>query len=1183
MILFRSAASSPNYVPDESTYMTHPLQQISFTEPNQAWTIEASAGTGKTWTIERLYIKALLEGSQPQNSNLPLTVENILVVTFTNDATNELKERIGDQIDLTINLLIYLNRATNEITTVINNDPFIEYLQQRKLAADYDYRKDILILTRALQSFDSAAIYTIHGFCHRILQDYQLECAVDGSFELVATKRSLIEELVRNFFRAQIVNNPQVNTQLATVYANLESLFSSNDGQLDLLERIAGKLPADLLVLTPDGYKIKYNFPAPADLQNLTKEDLTAEELRVTKVQFLAAVSNYFLEYYPPLAGSLASLSYDELIQKVSLALTSSQLLADKLFYEFPVAFIDEFQDTDSLQWAIFSRIYQLSSAKRGNVVVVGDPKQAIYRFRGADVDTYLEARATINNSVELSANFRSHPQIMNFINQLFDLENQGVDIANSFLGNGIDYHAVAAEADSQFTLPSAETLNALAAEKQIASKCYDERVQLVAIPGSLADERKQNLLMALTQEILLLLNADAGLSGKIAILVTKNREANELVNYLRKFGVKAAELKLGNIYATATATELYRILLAINDLGNRRNFFLALSSRIFNLDLSQFSLVGNNPYIELWQSNFFRYRAIWQGKGIISLVYAILSDVMAAHGESTPLFTPRELANLWQLAELVNHQAQRQPNHCELLFWFKQKIHDAKNNLLDDKDGNSEELVRLDNDDEQITITTQHKAKGLEYEILFCPYFKAGIKLDGVYDFNYRRPFFNNSRVNGEEQSQVVIDEPRGLEIVKEDNKEAHRLNYVALTRAKSRLYIYLKQPTISKVSGKYNTNQRPDKVAELFGFNFKDENDISHPLFNYPALFGSNPQSALKHPQLMPGVVAYRRERIVENDLHKLRLNLVPTTTHVADLYQVADVVNLDSAYTRQSYSSLTASKNHGELALTDYFVTDEAETVINPPSYRYSILHDKNLRGAVFGTLFHELCENYPLSIEQLAAILQRANIDANPEYVQQLDDMLGEAFSYPLVDNVCLNDVLDSSQHELEFTLLINNHHQLASEIADLLARYFGDNHPFSLACRTLGVIEEGFLVGFIDLFFEYQGKYWVLDYKTNTLDDYSAPTDINAVNNSLITSMAEHHYYLQYLLYLVAIKRYLEQSLQIADASSLLGGAVYFYVRGIYTVAAQPPAGVFIDNSNQELIRELDLLLRGSKS
>lgn len=1159
---------------------SHPLQQISFKEPNQAWVIEASAGTGKTWTIERLYIKALLEGSQPQSANLPLTVENILVVTFTNDATNELKERIGDQIELTINLLIYLNQSTTNQSEISSDDSFVDYLYQRKSGDSYDYRKDILILTRALQGFDSAAIYTIHGFCHRILQDYQLECAVDGSFELVAGKKTLFEQLVRNFFRSRVINNPQLSSSIDKVYANLEQMFSSSDIQMDLLERIVAKLPADLLVLTSNGYALKYDFPAGADLEKLTADSLSGEELRLAKVQFLAALADYLLEYYPQLDAVLTSLSYDELIRKVTLALLDSGVLADKLFMEFPVAFIDEFQDTDSQQWAIFSQIYHLNNSRRGNVVVVGDPKQAIYRFRGADVDTYLEARNTINNSIKLDANFRSHPEIMNFINQLFSLENQNTTLEASFLGNGIDYHHVKPAIAKQFLLPSADILNAIAEDKQISSRFYDERVQLVVIPGTTADERKKSLLMALTQEILVLLNADPTLCGKIAILVTKNREAAELVNYMRKFGIKAAELKLGNIYATSTASDLYQILLAIEDINNRQNFFLALSSRIFNLDLRHFNLENDNQFIEIWQRNFFRYRGIWQEKGIISLLYAILSDVMAGHQPDTKLFTPRELANLWQLAELVNHQAAKQPNHSELLFWFKQKIHDAQNNLLDESDGNSEELVRLDNDDEQITITTQHKAKGLEYEILFCPYFKAGIKLDGTYDFNYRRPFFNSSRVNGHEQSALVIDELRGEEIVNQDNKEAHRLNYVALTRAKSRLYIYLKQPTVSKVTGKYNANQRPDKLAELFGFNFRDENDISHPLFNYPAFFGHAPYSALKHPKLMPGVVAYRRDRLIEDDLIKLKLNLSKSFDKPDNFCQVADGLNLIPAYFRQSYSSLTSMKKHGEFPLNDYYVTEEAVPV-NQLEYRYSILEDKNLKGAVFGTLFHELCENYPLKPNKLAEIIRLANIGDN-QYVDQLAAMLEEAFSYPLSNDIRLKDILENSQHELEFTLLIDNYTNLTTDIADLLDKYFGKDHPFSLSCRTLGVIEKGFLVGFIDLFFEYQGKYWVLDYKTNKLDDYCAPESIFAADNGLIESMAEHHYYLQYLLYLVAIKRYLEQCLQIEDASHLLGGAIYFYVRGIYTTNPGAYDGIYTDSSCQRLIQELDLLLKGSE-
>ena len=128
-------------------------------------------------------------------------------------------------------------------------------------------------------------------------------------------------------------------------------------------------------------------------------------------------------------------------------------------------------------------------------------------------------------------------------------------------------------------------------------------------------------------------------------------------------------------------------------------------------------------------------------------------------------------------------------------------KTHDAQTNLESDLDGNNEELVRLDNDDEQIIITTQHKAKGLEYDILFCPFFKSGIKLDGAYDFNYRRPFFSNFRDESGMRSELIMDTQLGSKIIANDNKEAHRLNYVALTRAKQRLYIYLKQPTITKV----------------------------------------------------------------------------------------------------------------------------------------------------------------------------------------------------------------------------------------------------------------------------------------------------------------------------------------------------------------------------------------------
>ncbi|HLX55311.1 MAG TPA: hypothetical protein VKR58_15310, partial [Aquella sp.] len=213
---------------------------------------------------------------------------------------------------------------------------------------------------------------------------------------------------------------------------------------------------------------------------------------------------------------------------------------------------------------------------------------------------------------------------------------------------------------------------------------------------------------------------------------------------------------------------------------------------------------------------------------------------------------------------------------------------------------------------------------------------------------------------------------------------------------------------------------------------------------------------------------------------------------------------------------------------------------------------------------------------------------------------------EAFSYPLLDGKCLSDFSDMI-HELEFNLTVDK----TNQIHKLISKHFGYNHPFSSASQLLGGVKAGFLLGFMDVCFLHKGKYWVLDYKTNGLTDYTgshceqvsshcerthtcgthacgsvaiaAPvipvqTGIHVPQNSIIESMAEHHYYLQYLLYLVALKRYLQVRLKVADATDLIGGSVYYYVRGIYTDKTKPGDGVFIDNKCQQLVSELDNIL-----
>jgi len=1165
----------------------HPISQISFDTSNQAYVIEASAGTGKTWTIERLYIKVLLEASQPDNPDLPLGIENILVVTFTNDATDELKSRISEQIQNTIIHLIYFHNNQNKLFELeLEIDPFLEYLSQR--IQKYDYNKDIRVLNRAVQNFDHASIFTIHGFCNKLLHDYQFDCEVNSNFELVATKSVLISELVDDFIRSHIMTNQVLASSLSYVMMNLQAMFIDNRGNdSDLSEAIAAKLPKDLFLLAKGKYQVKYRFgDIKAGIDLLSRPDLAAntEQMKIAKAEFLVYLTEYLKATYPFIPANSQQVSYDELIQKVADALSNNLQLADKIYATFPIVFVDEFQDTDALQWQIFSSIYHLEDGCRGNVIVVGDPKQAIYKFRGADVDTYLNAKYLIGNELQLRDNFRSHSNIMNFVNQLFALNNQGIiNVQDSFFGRGIEYMPVTAAGQPKTVLPVSGELVRSLARCGVNARFYDGEVHLVAINGATKDIRTNRLLMAMTFEILALLQEDPELAGNIAILVTKNREADEIVSYLSRYGIRASELKLGSVYATETAKAMYALLQSLFDLTNRRAFLRALTSILFNLPLVelQLTILDGSTELTKWQQRFFIYKQVWEAQGVISLIYSLLKDIEEDNHYAKAdgnMLTRRMIANLWQLGELLNIQSHKVANTSELLFWFKNKLSSAREGVITDMEGNSEELVRLDNDDQQIVITTQHKSKGLEYDILFCPYFKNGVQLDGAYDFNYRRPFFSTFRKDERLQAELVMDPKLGVDIVNNDNKEAHRLNYVALTRAKSRIYIYLKQPTITKSTGKYNINQRPDKLVELFGYVANDPSSTNHALFNYPYFFSETPDLAIKSNANLPGVCVYNRDEVNVSDLIRLSLsNDVSGHGLTTSLGLFDSLRNMLPDYYRQSYTALTKSEKGNESVDTDYFVS---ELVISgvAHNYRYQVLNDSQLSGARFGVLFHELCEKYPFDEGQLFIILHEHNV-ANPVYHDEFRKMLDEAFNYCLVGGLTLNMLKNCSQHELEFNLLIGRKACFKDEIAELITSYYGKNHPFSQAIFALDSIESGFLVGFIDLMFEYEGRYWVLDYKTNKLDDYTCSNHCDS-GGEIINSMAEHHYYLQYLLYLVAIKRYLEQYLGINDATHLLGGTIYYYVRAVYLEEPQPYSGIYLDNSCQNLVRDLDILLKG---
>jgi ATP-dependent exoDNAse (exonuclease V) beta subunit len=450
---------------------------------------------------------------------------------------------------------------------------------------------------------------------------------------------------------------------------------------------------------------------------------------------------------------------------------------------------------------------------------------------------------------------------------------------------------------------------------------------------------------------------------------------------------------------------------------------------------------------------------------------------------------------------------------------------------------------------------------------------------------------------------AKLITDEGEAQAIIANTNQEIHRLNYVTLTRAKARLYLYLKQPTINRKSNKYHALAKPEKLAELFGFVRDNSADSSHPLFDYPNLFNA-PEQAIKRPDLLDGVrfclgtVVNAALLTQLKPISQVNSNIasLATTVSVSSIGITPPRLNLSLEtlipFSRQSYTSLThklastdlenngnsGSESNNIVAIfdqdADCFVS-EAVKVTKP----FAIINYTNpllnsMAGAKFGILVHSLCEHYPLT--QAVATKLAASYNLNSDDIDYLMDLVDKIFNYPLIDKeVSLADIKSNVIKELEFNLTVGNAVDFKYILKQLLAKHYGELHPYTVATAGLNQIKPGFLHGFIDMVFYYQGKYYVLDYKTNSLSKYTNCCDAGDMNNPLVQENAKNHYYLQYIFYLVALKRSLQLWLNIADASSLLGGALYYYVRGIFVEDEAISGGVYIDDNCIELVRELD--------
>jgi exodeoxyribonuclease V beta subunit len=1196
--------------------------------------IEASAGTGKTWSLSGLYLRLLLERELP--------VPQILVVTFTNAAVAELRERIRSRI---AEMLEWLRGAGTE-----GGDPFVPtLLKQLRQRPGWDDKSARDRLEQALQGFDEAAILTIHGFCQRALAEAPFSTGMPLQLSLLSDDSALRQQVVNDFWRQHIAaadlplgvaalllqrgDTPQrldelLKRRLAKPLAHClwpdaqppvdgsarEQAFTAarqcwlaehadiEAAVREALGRLNGSSykPETLDEACRSWHRLCAQTELPQSLEPFPRlKLLAASTLQPKKGQAPPAPHRFYALAQALLdadaawqqAAELARLAllrtlldqgpdalraakrtqrvlgFDDMLLNLHERLQGEggDALAARLRGRFGAALIDEFQDTDPLQYAIFRRLFHGSDAP---LMLVGDPKQAIYSFRGADLPTYLEARRDARAEYSLEDNQRSSGALIEALNALFGAQ------SNAFMIPQLAYRPVSEGVKTK--PPLHEDGAAPRAALQLWQLPRDADDQ----PLPMAEARRLALQACAAEIARLLAAAQAGRvrlgeralrGGDIAVLVRSHAQGAAMRRALAALGVASVELSQASVFDSPDAADLERLLAAVLEPQREPLLRAALATEAMGLDAAQIdALAGDEAALLALVMRFAGYRDTWLQRG----VGRMLREWMRAEGVAERLLSrpegERRLTNLRHLAELLHEAAAEHPTPDALLRWLQAQRADPRQ---DDA-----AQLRLESDRNLVQVVTVHKSKGLEYALVFCPLLFLGTP---------ERSPGGDALEYHDEQGDAVFDfrlldkaehEALKARAAEERAAETLRLIYVALTRAIHRCHL---------VVGPYSTRTKT-------GVSVKES---CRARLNWlVAGEGLTPAQWLNSDATWLGPKAAPVQRITtawerwaaaqapQVSLQSLPLQpgqpLPPAAASGAELAALPPPWPLPQAWWIGSYSSLAHGVRH-EAAAVDHDQRardrEHGDAVELPDD---DVLRFE--RGAVAGECLHAVFEqadfgdaaSWPAAVD---AALQRFGpalpvADDAALRPRRLLNMLQDVLHTPLPSGGCLAEVPRQRRLvELEFHLPAR---QLQADALQHLLHAHGVQVPALHFGRL-----DGYLRGFIDLVFEQGGRYYLLDWKSNHLGD--RPADYAAA--PLQQAMTQQGYGLQAVLYALALQRYLQHRLPSYRHETHFGGVLYLFVRGVrpgWLQADGRPAGVHAMQPSAALLQQLSALLDG---
>ena len=1190
--------------------ITLPLNQISL--------IEASAGTGKTYTIGSLYLRLLLKAGE-NNFSRPLNVEEILVVTFTEMATEELKKKIRERITDAIDKLTAF--AETQDKSAFKNDEFLTALCDNLNIFEAIHR-----LKLAEQNMDLAAIYTIHGFCRRMLMQYAFHSGIHFNLELIKDQSDLLVRFANEFWREHFYPLP---FEMADFIANE---LGSPDYVLSLLESDLGKnLIVDLenqqaLSISITEFLHQYLGEYFKDIKALKRfwlesagkiSELITEELNkdyakgepkslsrrsyntsrlakwIDQVNAWAndprdyVLNETLMSYFtqsalgekgeegasPFIAPIFAELeerasalmspdllrrvilyhyrqglqqklldyklnhqekSFDDLLRLFCEALQGPQgnELAEMIRFQYPFAMIDEFQDTDSQQYAIFSKIYRDNPEKNTGFIMIGDPKQAIYRFRGADIFTYLKASDEAQSRFELTKNYRSEKHLVDGVNALFDFPQ------SPFIYQNINFTAVDSRDDHlRFYLngKAEPAYRFYLTESDKVNKTEMAKICAISI---------QHWLKSAAENQAVFQNEDTCKTlqpANIAVLVKNRYEAADVIQELQKLGIASVYLSdQSSIFDSHVAVELLRILKACLNVAERP-ILNAIATALFGLNAADIHQIQQNEADwQRWADSFAQYQQTWQRQGILVMLHQILLEQGISERLLSQATGERDLTDFLHLAEILQQAATLHESEAALLSWFEKQIQG---------EGRQEAQIRLESERQLVKIVSIHKSKGLEYDLVWLPFLAVPSKIPTAGDMNV---------YYSKERDETLWDmENRNLNALYEETfAEELRLLYVALTRAKYQMAFALPAQFDKKWNALHYVLSQGEIGKEIALSAPKDTETL---LQTFKEKMQDNVEICTK-----PNLEAFPAlSTNTKND----ELKAAEFTGNIEQDWRITSFTSIEQGHRRQYYFTESAGKKH--------VVFDDAKDYDSQNAIEMSTAllseNESNIldlpRGKQVGTALHRHFENCYFSdlanTEEIDKLRQSLLLDET--FTEPLQNWLQQISHTPLSNEIgiALADLTNKDCiKEMPFYLAIREHFDVEAFNRALKAHHYLPSEPLQFEQI------QGMVRGSIDLVFRHNGKYYLVDYKSNflgsTLSDYN--------QEALKKEMLHSHYDWQYLIYTLALHRYLQSVVPDYDYARDFGGVFYLFLRGMN---GEPQSGVFYDRPSVELITELD--------